>query len=85
MDPFLDIDSYQGTVHSAKATCDPYARARPLDVKGQLGAGTVQRWKETLREDFSNDNDNFSSNMHDEMLNALRAAMGSTSRFSEIQ
>jgi len=45
----------------------------------------VQAWKETLREDFANDNDNASSNSHDAMLEALKAAMKSTSNFSQLQ
>ena len=85
MDPFADINSFQGNAHSAKSVLDHSAHVRPLDVKGQLGAGPVQRWKETLREDFANDNDNASSNMHDAMLDALRNAMGSQSSFSTIQ
>lgn len=85
MDPFADINSFQGNKTSAKAQFASHAHVRPLDVKGQLGAGPVQRWKETLREDFANDNDNASSNMHDAMLDALRNAMGNTSTFSEVQ
>jgi len=85
MDPFADINSFTGNAMSAKNNLDHTAHVRPLDVKGQLGAGPVQRWKETLREDFANDNDNASSNQHDAMLDALRAAMGNTSNFSEVQ
>lgn len=63
MDPFADINSFHGNAYSAKSVLDHSAHVRPLDVKGQLGAGPVQKWKETLREDFANDNDNASSNM----------------------
>lgn len=85
MDPFADINSFQGNKASAQAQFNSHAHVRPLDVKGQLGAGPVQRWKETLREDFANDNDNASSNMHDAMLDALRNAMGNTSSYSTVQ
>jgi len=84
MDPFADINSFQGNVWSAKSTFSK-GHVRPLDVKGQLGAGPVQQWKETLREDFANDNDNYSSGSHDAMLEALRGAMKSTSSFSQLQ
>jgi len=84
MDPFADINSFQGNAVSAKNSLDHSAHVRPLDVKGQLGAGPVQRWKETLREDFANDNDNASSNAHDAMLDALRNAMQS-SNFDDVQ
>lgn len=84
MDPFADINSFQGNAYSAKNTFS-HGHVRPLDVKGQLGAGPVQRWKETLREDFANDNDNYSSNSHDAMLDALREAMHSQSSFSQLQ
>jgi len=84
MDPFADINSFQGNKYSAKVTLS-HGHVRPLDVKGQLGAGPVQRWKETLREDFANDNDNYSSNSHDAMLEALREAMHSQSSFSQLQ
>jgi len=85
MDPFADINSFQGNATSAKNTLDHSAHVRPLDAKGQLGAGPVQRWKETLREDFANDNDNASSNQHDAMLDALRQAMGKNDNFSSVQ
>lgn len=55
MDPFFDIQSYNG---AGRAT----GYVRPLDVKGQLGARSVQQWKETLRERFATDMDNFSTN-----------------------
>jgi len=86
MDPFADINSFQGNAYSAKMT---YANGyvRPLDVKGNLGARPVQQWKETLRETFAMDTDNFSSNAHDANLDALRAAMSENggTPFSEIQ
>jgi len=85
MDPFADINSFQGNATSAKNTLDHSAHVRPLDAKGMLGAGPVQKWKETLREDFANDNDNFSSNQHDAMLDALRQAMGKNDNFSSVQ
>ena len=85
MDPFMDINSYQGNAQSAKATLDHSAHVRPLDVKGNLGARPIQKWKETLREDFANDNDNYSSGQHDAMLEALRKAMGGTDFFSDIE
>ena len=84
MDPFCDINSFTGNAYSAKQTFSK-GHVRPLDNKGQLGAGPVQAWKETLREDFANDNDNYSSNSHDAMLDALKAAMKSTSNFSQLQ
>jgi len=74
MDPFNDINSFHGNVASAKQTF-AHGYVRPVDVKGALGAKPVQKWKETLREDFANDNDNFSSNGHDAMMDALREAM----------
>lgn len=78
MDPFADINSFQGNAHSAKnVLVAGGAHVRPLDVKGMLGAGTVQKWKMTLREDFANDNDNASSNLHDAMLDNLRKALAS--------
>ena len=62
---------------------------RPLDNKGNLGARPVQQWKETLRETFARDADNYSSNAHDANLDALRASMGAgtsfATPFSEIQ
>ena len=84
MDPFCDINSFTGNAYSAKQTFSK-GHVRPLDNKGQLGAGPVQAWKETLREDFANDNDNYSSNSHDAMLDALKSAMKSTSNFSQLQ
>ena len=88
LNPFLDINAYQGNKYSAKAQFASHAHVRPIDVKGQLGARAIQQWKETLREDFARDDDNFSSNAHDANLDALRAALGagtSTSGgFSEL-
>ena len=82
MDPFMDIQSYNG---AGRAT----GYVRPLDVKGQLGARAVQQWKNSLREDFAQDNDNFSSNAHDASMDALRSALGAGTMFakakSEIQ
>ena len=54
MDPFLDIQSF--------TAAGQVGYVRPLDVKGQLGARSIQQWKNTLREDFAQDMDNFSSN-----------------------
>ena len=62
MDPYADINSFQGNKASAIAQFNSKAHVRPLDVKGALGAEPVQKWKETLREDFSRDADNHSSN-----------------------
>jgi hypothetical protein len=62
MDPFADINSFQGNRESAKAQFASQAHVRPIDVKGNLGARPVQKWKESLREDFARDDDNFSSN-----------------------
>ena len=42
LNPFADINSFASRVG--------YMGARPLDCKGELGAGPVQRWKEMLRE-----------------------------------
>ena len=80
-----EINAYQGNYHSAKAQFASNAHVRPIDVKGQLGARAIQSWKETLREDFARDDDNFSSNAHDANLDALRDALKNTSTFSEIQ
>lgn len=86
MDPFADINSFTGNYHSAKSTLAAGgAHVRPLDNKGALGARPVQMWKETLREDFARDDDNFSSNAHDANLDALRKAMGGTDFFSDIE
>lgn len=74
MNPFLDINSYQGNRVSAKQTFS-HGHVRPLDVKGNLGARPIQQWKATLREDFARDDDNFSSNAHDAQLAKLREAM----------
>ena len=81
MDPFSDVNSYQGASASLAGT-KLGAYVRPLDIKGQLGAGPVQRWKEGLREDFATDDDNFSTNAHDAMLDKLRRLMQATT--SEI-
>ena len=62
-----------------------HAHVRPLDNKGNLGAHPVQVWKESLREDFARDDDNFSSNAHDAHLDQLRVAMGGTDFFSDIE
>ena len=82
MNPFVDIQSFNG---AGRAT----GYVRPLDVKGQLGARAVQQWKESLREDFARDDDNYSSNAHDASMDALRAALGAgttfSKSFSEIQ
>lgn len=40
LNPLLDIDAFGSTMH----------RTRILDVKGQLGNGPVQQWKEMLRD-----------------------------------
>ena len=45
MNPHADISSFTPGGHKAYV--------RPIDVKGQLGAWPVQRWKESLREGFS--------------------------------
>ena len=84
MDPFADINSFTGNMQSAKAQFASHAHVRPLDNKGALGARPVQQWKETLREDFARDDDNFSSNAHDANLDALRTAMGGNDFFSDI-
>jgi len=84
MNPFVDINSWQGNKYSAKQQFNSNAYVRPLDVKGNLGAEPVQRWKETLREDFARDSDNFSSNAHDAFLDDLRVALANTSSFSNI-
>ena len=44
---FADINSY--------ASLRGYTGFRPLDCKGELGAGPVQRWKEMLREGSTSD------------------------------
>ena len=87
LNPFLDINSWTGNFASAKAQFASHAYVRPLDNKGNLGARPVQQWKETLRETFATDMDNFSSNAHDANLDALRAAMAENggTPFSEIQ
>lgn len=85
LDPFTDINSYTGNYASAKAQYNSHAHVRSLDVKGQLGAGTLQRWKETLREDFARDNDNYSTNAHDAFLDDMRVALAHTSSFSTIK
>jgi len=85
MNPFLDINSYQGNRTSAKAQFNSNAWVRPLDVKGNLGAEPVQKWKETLREDFARDQDNFSSNSHDANLDEMRRILANTSNASQLQ
>ena len=85
MNPFVDINSWMGNKYSAKAQFNSNAYVRPLDVKGNLGAEPVQRWKETLREDFARDSDNFSSNAHDSFLDDLRVALANTSSFSNLK
>ena len=45
MNPHADISSFTPGGHNTYV--------RPIDVKGQLGARPVQRWKESLREGFS--------------------------------
>ena len=69
MNPFADIQSYNAAGRAA-------GYVRPLDVKGQLGALPVQQWKETLREDFALDTDNYSTNAQDEHLDELRYLLG---------
>jgi len=85
MNPYADINSFQGNAHSAKAQSSAKGWVRPLDVKGNLGAAPVQQWKETLREDFARDDDNFSSNAHDANLDAIRTILATTSSFSTLQ
>ena len=85
MNPYLDINAFQGNKASAKAQFAANGFVRPLDVKGNLGAAPVQQWKETLREDFARDADNFSSNAHDANLDQLRAIVANTSSFSTLQ
>ena len=75
MNPFVDIQSFNG---AGRAT----GYVRPLDVKGQLGARAVQVWKESLREDFARDDDNYSSNAHDANMDSLREALGAGTAFS---
>jgi hypothetical protein len=77
LDPFFDINSFTGNFQSASKFPGYGAHVRPLDCKGMLGAAAVQKWKMTLREDFANDNDNASSNLHDAMLDNLRKALAS--------
>lgn len=86
MDPYLDINSFTGNAQSAKAVGHA-ARGwvRPLDVKGNLGGGPVQKWKESLREDFARDDDNYSSNAHDANLDAIRTILANTSDHSTLQ
>ena len=84
MDPYLDINSFTGNGVSAKATFSD-AHVRPLDVKGNLGAAPVQKWKETLREDFARDEDNQSSNAHDANLDELRALLATTSILTDLE
>ena len=50
-----------------------------------LGAAPVQQWKQTLREDFARDDDNYSSGAADANLDVLRKAMGGTDFFSDIE
>lgn len=76
MNPFADIQSFNSAGRAS-------GYVRPLDVKGQLGAYAVQQWKESLREDFAQDFDNFSSNAHDANMDALRAALGAGTAFSK--
>jgi hypothetical protein len=76
MNPFVDIQSFNG---AGRAT----GYVRPLDVKGQLGARAVQQWKESLREDFARDDDNYSSNAHDANLDTLREVLGAGTAFSK--
>jgi len=82
MDPFSDINSYQGNAASTAEQFAARGHVRPLDAKGESGAGPVQFWKETLREDFSNDNDNYSSNLRDAMLDALRTLVSTATGYS---
>ena len=84
MDPYLDINSFQGNKMSAKAQFAANGFVRPLDVKGNLGAAPVQKWKETLREDFARDADNFSSNAHDANLDQMRQLLANTSMDSTL-
>ena len=58
---------------------------RNLDVKGNLGAAPVQKWKESLREDFARDEDNYSSNAHDAYLDTLRTVLANTSSYSTLE
>ena len=84
MDPFADINSFQGNYASAKATYSG-GHVRALDVKGNLGAAPVQKWKETLREDFARDADNYSSNAHDANLDAMRLILANTSIKTDLE
>ena len=48
---FADINSYAGSFIPKTYDLNPGGAVfRPLDCKGELGAGPVQRWKEMLRE-----------------------------------
>ena len=72
MNPYADINSFQGNRKSAEAQFDSHAHVRPLDVKGALGAQPVQDWKEALREDFARDSDNHSTNACVPFTSSLR-------------
>jgi len=85
MDPYLDINSFQGNATSAKAQFASKGWVRPLDVKGNLGAAPVQQWKETLREDFARDADNFSSNAHDANLDAMRELLAQAPIVTDLE
>jgi hypothetical protein len=85
MNPYLDINSFQGNIHSAKQQFNAHGWVRQLDNKGNLGAAPVQQWKETLREDFASDADNFSSNAHDANLDAMRTLLANTSILTDLE
>ena len=85
MDPYLDINSFQGNLHSSKEQFNAHGFVRPLDVKGNLGALPVQQWKETLREDFARDEDNASTNAHDADLDMLRTLLAQKPIYTDIE
>lgn len=73
LNPNLDINSFQANKASA-AALHMEAWVRPIEASSAVKG--CQAWKETLREDFARDDDNYSSNAHDAGLDMLRKAMG---------
>ena len=73
MNTFADITAFSsGGYH-------PEAYVRPMDVKGQLGASSIQQWKEMLRQDFAQRSDTWQSEddaQIEELRKLLKAGNG---------
>jgi len=82
LDPKLDINSFQANKASAAALNMHDAYVRPIDASSQNKG--LQAWKETLREDFAREEDNYSTSGQDILLDELRKSMGVGTGFEGV-